>query len=390
MHPETFEFATEGRIIFGCGKVKELPELLKPFGKRVLLVTGAHPERHEKLKRLIEEAGLGVELQSVREEPTVERVNEIAEYIQRRQCDAVVGIGGGSVLDAGKAAAALANNPGELMDYLEGVGKGKALPCPSLPYIAVPTTAGTGSEVTKNAVIGVPEALVKVSFRSAYLLPKIALVDPELTLESPPEVAVNCAFDALSHLLEAYLSLKATPMTDAVCREGLSRLGGGVLMAYWMKPEHLTSRVQVSLASLLGGLALANGGLGAVHGFAGVLGGMIGAPHGAVCAALLAPVLKMNYSVARENPTKESQRLLGRISEVSLMLSRNVGARPEDGIEIIKKLAQAQNVAKLSKLGLKKEHFPTVVEKASKASSMKGNPFVLSAEKLTQILEEAF
>ncbi len=390
MHPETFEFATAGRIIFGCGKVKELPELLKPFGKKVLLVTGAHPERHEKLKRAIEEAGLGVELQSVRKEPTVERVNEIAEYIQRRQCDAVVGIGGGSVLDAGKAAAALANNPGELMDYLEGVGRGKVLPCPSLPYIAVPTTAGTGSEVTKNAVIGVPEASVKVSFRSAYLLPKIALVDPELTLESPSEVAVNCAFDALCHLLEAYLSLKATPMTDAVCREGLSRLGGGVLMAYWMKPEHLASRVQVSLASLLGGLALANGGLGAVHGFAGVLGGMIGAPHGAICAALLAPVLKMNYSVARENPSKESQRLLGRISEVSLMLSQNVEAKPEDGIEIIEKLAQAQNVAGLGKLGLKKEHFPTVVEKASKASSMKGNPFVLGAEKLTQILKEAF
>jgi len=387
---EAFEFATATRIIFGCGKVKELPGLLKPFGKRILLVTGAHPERHKRLKSLLEEAGLVVELQSVSGEPTVAKVNEIAEFLLRRQCDAVVGIGGGSVLDAAKAAAGLANNPGELMDYLEGVGKGKVLPCRSLPYVAVPTTAGTGSEVTKNAVIGVPEASVKVSFRSPYLLPTIALVDPELTLDAPPEVSVNCAFDALSHLLEAYLSNRATPMTDAVCREGLSRLGGGVLMAYWMKPDHLPSRIQVSLASLLGGLALANGGLGAVHGFAGMLGGMIGAPHGAVCAALLAPVLRMNYKRAGEGRDKESQRLLGRISEVSLMLSRDVAAKPESAIEIIEKMAEAQNVARLSKLGLKKEQFSAVVEKASRASSMKGNPFALSAEELTQILLDAF
>ena len=390
MITDRFDFATAGRILFGRGRIAELPDLIKQSGKKVMLVTGAHPNRHDSLRAQLEKAGLSVAVEPVSGEPTVRRVSEITDSILRQQCEVVAGIGGGSVIDAGKAAAALANNPGDIMDYLEVVGAGKALPQLSLPYIAIPTTAGTGAEVTKNSVITVPDQHVKVSLRSPFMLPRFALVDPDLALDCPPEVSVNCGFDALCHLIEAYLSAKATPMSDAVCREGLSRMGGGALMLHWMRPEDPNVMVNVSLGSLLGGMALANGGLGAVHGFAGVIGGMTGAPHGAVCAALLPAVLRMNLDIARQGKQPLCRQTMARINETALMLSRDVNSKTQDLITLIEKMSTQQNVAGLEKRGVKRADFPVIIEKASRASSMKGNPFPLTAEQLFQILDESF
>lgn len=390
MITDRFDFASAGRILFGRGRIAELPDLIKPSGKKVMLVTGGHPGRHDSLRILLEKAGIIVAVESVSGEPTVQRVSEITDSILRQQCEVVAGIGGGSVIDAAKAAAALANNPGDIMDYLEVVGAGKPLPQPALPYIAIPTTAGTGAEVTKNSVITVPEQHVKVSLRSPFMLPRFALVDPDLALECPPEVSVNCGFDALCHLIEAYLSAKATPMSDAVCREGLSRMGGGALVLHWMRPEDPNVMVNVSLGSLLGGMALANGGLGAVHGFAGVIGGMTGAPHGAVCAALLPAVLRMNLDIACQGKQPLCRQTMARINETALMLSRDVNSKTQDLITLIENMSTQQNVAGLEKLGVKRAEFPVIIEKSSRASSMKGNPFLLTAEQLFQILDESF
>ncbi len=390
MITDRFDFASAGRILFGRGRIAELPDLIKPSGKKVMLVTGGHPGRHDSLRILLEKAGISVAVESVSGEPTVQRVSEITDSILRQQCEVVAGIGGGSVIDAAKAAAALANNPGDIMDYLEVVGAGKPLPQPALPYIAIPTTAGTGAEVTKNSVITVPEQHVKVSLRSPFMLPRFALVDPDLALECPPEVSVNCGFDALCHLIEAYLSAKATPMSDAVCREGLSRMGGGALVLHWMRPEDPNVMVNVSLGSLLGGMALANGGLGAVHGFAGVIGGMTGAPHGAVCAALLPAVLRMNLDIACQGKQPLCRQTMARINETALMLSRDVNSKTQDLITLIENMSTQQNVAGLEKLGVKRAEFPVIIEKSSRASSMKGNPFLLTAEQLFQILDESF
>ena len=390
MITDRFDFASAGRILFGRGRIAELPDLIKLSGKKVMLVTGAHPGRHDSLRAQLEKAGLSVAVEPVSGEPTVRRVSEITDSILRQQCEVVAGIGGGSVIDAGKAAAALANNPGDIMDYLEVVGAGKALPQPSLPYIAIPTTAGTGAEVTKNSVITVPEQHVKVSLRSPFMLPRFALVDPDLALDCPPEVSVNCGFDALCHLIEAYLSAKATPMSDAVCREGLSRMGGGALVLHWMRPDDPNVMVNISLGSLLGGMALANGGLGAVHGFAGVIGGMTGAPHGAVCAALLPAVLRMNLDIACQGKQPLCRQTMARINETALMLSRDVNSKTQDLITLIENMSTQQNVAGLEKLGVKRADFPVIIEKSSRASSMKGNPFLLTAEQLFQILDESF
>ena len=389
MITDRFDFASAGRILFGRGRIAELPDLIKPSGKKVMLVTGGHPGRHDSLRILLEKAGIRVAVESVSGEPTVRRVSEITDSILRQQCEVVAGIGGGSVIDAAKAAAALANNPGDIMDYLEVVGAGKPLPQPALPYIAIPTTAGTGAEVTKNSVITVPEQHVKVSLRSPFMLPRFALVDPDLALECPPEVSVNCGFDALCHLIEAYLSAKATPMSDAVCREGLSRMGGALVL-HWMRPEDPNVMVNVSLGSLLGGMALANGGLGAVHGFAGVIGGMTGAPHGAVCAALLPAVLRMNLDIACQGKQPLCRQTMARINETALMLSRDVNSKTQDLITLIENMSTQQNVAGLEKLGVKRAEFPIIIEKSSRASSMKGNPFLLTAEQLFQILDESF
>jgi alcohol dehydrogenase class IV len=301
-------------------------------------------------------------------------------------CDIVIGVGGGSVLDTGKAIAALVTNPGDLLDYLEVIGKGKPLIHAPLPYVAIPTTAGTGSEVTRNAVIESPQQNVKVSLRSPAMLPRLAMVDPELTYSLPPEITASSGLDALTQLIEPFVSIKANPMTDSICREGMYHAAHSLRRAYENGTDK-EARQGMSLASLFGGLALANSALGAVHGFAGPLGGMLHAPHGALCARLLPLVMEANIEALETRQPEHPS--LQRYVEVARILTDNKNATARDGVVWTKQLVDDLKIPGLSKYGMNDEKFPQAVEKTLKASSFKGNPIPLNENELREILEKA-
>ncbi|MDH3346115.1 MAG: iron-containing alcohol dehydrogenase, partial [Kiritimatiellaceae bacterium] len=272
-----FEFATAGKIVFGCGTLAQAVPAALRFGRSALVVTGRNPDRAAPLLDGLKREGVEVKLFSTSGEPTVEMARQATEF----NADVVIGFGGGSVIDLAKAVAALMTNPGDPLDYLEVIGKGLPLAELPVPCIAIPTTAGTGAEVTKNSVLASPEHRVKVSMRHPSMIPDLAIVDPECTCSMPPAVTASTGLDALTQLLEAFISKKANPMTDGLCREGLPRAVRSLRRAF-ENGDDLVAREEMAAASLFGGLALANAGLGAVHGFAGPLGGMFNAPHGMV------------------------------------------------------------------------------------------------------------
>lgn len=381
-----FSFATAGEIIFGAGCFVKLGELARVYGDRVMLVAGAGKARPERAIDLLQDAGMSVEVFAVDREPDLELV-QIATLLARRQkCKCVVGFGGGSVLDTAKAVSAMLANPGDLLDYLEVVGKGKPLTEKAMPCIAIPTTAGTGTEVTRNAVIQVPVQRVKVSLRSSLMIPAVALVDPELTISMPPAVTASTGMDALTQVLEPYVSGAANWMTDLFCLEGLRSASQSLLPAF-LQGDDIVARSRMSWTSLLGGLALANGKLGAVHGFAGPLGGMFEAPHGAVCARLLPVVVRMNIqALAEREPENPS---LARYVIVSQMLTGDKEATLEDGIGWLEQLCRDLHIPGLSAYGLTTVDLAAVVGKARHASSMKGNPIELTESEMFEILEEA-
>jgi len=359
-----FEFATAGRIVFGAGTSKSLPDLV---GSRPLLVTG---RRQPSLP-------VGIARFIVPSEPTVQMARDGVAMFRRERCKSVVGIGGGSVIDAAKAIAALATNSGEPLDYLEVVGKGAALENAPAPFIAVPTTAGTGSEVTRNAVLGVPEHRVKASLRSPMMLPRVAVVDPELTLELPPALTASTGMDALTQLIEPYVSSKANALTDTLCLEGIRRVARALRRAH-ADGGDLEARTDMAFASLLGGLALANAGLGVVHGFAAPIGGMFDAPHGAVCAALLPHGMAANIRAGAA---------LTRYSEIAMLLTGESEA--EAGVSWVGSLCADLGIPSLSAYGIGHEHMDVLCESASRASSMKANPVVLSQDELRSVLTAA-
>ena len=301
---ERFEFATATRILFGAGTLQEVGPLAAEMGHQPLLVCGRSAERSHPLLDLLSAQGLDGVLFSVSGEPTTQVARQGAQRARDEECDIVIGLGGGSVLDTGKAIAALLTNGGDPLDYLKVIGSGQPLTMPSAPFIAIPTTAGTGAEVTRNAVLRSPEHRVKVSLRSPLMLPRLALVDPELTQSLPPAVTASTGLDALTQVLEPYVSRRANPLTDALCREGMHRAARSLCRAY-ESGDDAKAREDMALASLFGGLALANAGLGAVHGFAGPLGGMFPAPHGALCASLLPHVMKVNVRSLQERDLGE-------------------------------------------------------------------------------------
>jgi alcohol dehydrogenase class IV len=305
---------------------------------------------------------------------------------RQTECELVIGFGGGSVIDAAKAIAAMLTNPGELLDYMEVIGQGKPLVHRSAPFIAVPTTSGTGSEVTRNAVLDSPEHHVKVSMRSPLMLPHIALVDPELTHSAPPAITASAGLDALTQVIEPYVSKAANPFTDAVCREGILRAARSLKRAC-QNGDDADARLDMSVASLFGGIALANAKLGAVHGFAGVLGGTYHAPHGAICACLLPIVTQVNIRLL-EGRSPDSPAL-ERYAEVAHWLTGNPNASLQDGMDALQELVQALEIPRLSAYGLKTADFPAIIEQASKASSMKGNPVQLSPQEMEEILRLA-
>jgi alcohol dehydrogenase class IV len=381
----TFEFATATEIVFGSGRVVELGKRAAAFGRRALVVAGSRPERNEAALEHLREAGLSLTLLAVSGEPTTELVRQGVEAARAAEVELVVGIGGGSALDAAKAIAALLPNGGDPLEYLEVVGRGRALERPSLPCLAVPTTAGTGSEVTKNAVLQAEAERVKVSLRGLTLLPRLALVDPALTLSVPPDVTAATGLDALTQVMEPFVSKARGPLTDALCVEGMRRAARALLRAF-RDSSDLEAREDLALASLFGGLALANAKLGAVHGFAGPLGGALAAPHGALCARLLPEVMQTNLDVARQQGELD---VVARYATIATVLTGVNDAAPESGIEWARELVEQLAIPRLSAHGLVPADFPSLVARSRAASSMKGNPVELDYGQLQAILERA-
>ncbi len=381
--PTSFEFATATRVLFGPGRLAEAPEAVRALGgTRVLLVTGKNTSRARPLQEALERQGLAVHLFSVDGEPTVELAREGAARLAEGGCDAVVSLGGGSALDAGKALAALAANGGDPLDYLEVIGRGQPLTRPSLPFMAIPTTAGTGSEVTRNAVLGSKDAKAKASLRSPHMLPRVALVDPDLLSGAPAAVLASSGMDALSQLIEPFLSVRANPLTDALAREGMHRSARSLRRAV-LDGADASAREDLALASLFGGLCLANSGLGAVHGFAAPAGGMFDAPHGAVCAALLPAVLDLNLRALKARAPGHPST--ARFQELAARLTGRADARPEDAVAWVDSLRIALGIPGLGHYGLTEAQVPELVAKAKVASSMKANPLVLTDAELTEI-----
>ncbi|MGO8959059.1 MAG: iron-containing alcohol dehydrogenase [Streptosporangiaceae bacterium] len=379
----SFEFATAGRILVGVGRAAELPVVLAGLGSRVLVCTGADPVRHSGLL-----AGLNMPATvfPVPAEPTIEMARAGVAAARDSGADVVVAIGGGSVIDAAKAISILLTNGGDPVDYLEVVGSGRRITRPAVPCVAVPTTAGTGAEVTANAVLASPGHHVKASLRSHLMIPHLALVDPQLTVSCPPPVTAASGLDAMTQCLEPFVAVQANPLTDSLAREGLRQASAGLRTAY-ADGADLDARTHMAMCSLLSGIALANAKLGAVHGLAGVIGGMADVPHGAACAALLAPVMEANVhalkSAQPDHPT------LSRYVEVAQLLTGKPAASTEDGIAWIRETVSLLAVPGLAAFGIRPDHADDIATKASRSSSMKGNPAVLSDADLKAILLRA-
>jgi alcohol dehydrogenase class IV len=381
-----FQFATASQIIFGNGKHREIGDLAASCGSKALFVTGSGGAGPEKITSLLDEKKIKWSIFRIKGEPTVELILEGVDFTRQNSCDFVIAFGGGSVLDGGKAISAMLTNPGNLLDYLEVVGKNQPLQHRAAPMIAIPTTAGTGTEVTRNAVLAVTEKRVKVSLRSALILPAVAIIDPELTCSMPPAVTASSGMDALTQVIEPFVSHRANAMTDLFAREGIMRAGRSLLDAF-LDGNNMRAREDMAWVSLLGGLCLANAGLGAVHGFAGPIGGMFDAPHGAICARLLPIVTAANVKALRQREPQNPA--LQRYLDVSKMVTNDQVASIDEGVSWLKKICEDLHIPPLSQYGISQSDIPEIVEKSKVSSSMKGNPLQLTVDELTNIMMQA-
>lgn len=377
-----FDWVAPGRIRFGDGVASELAAIAAEVGGPVFLVRGSDPDRHGAAIAGLERVGVAGRWM-VPGEPTVELAVRGAEAARESGAGLVVAVGGGAVLDAGKAIAALARNPGDPLEFLEVIGRGRPLAERPLPIIAVPTTSGTGSEATRNAVLSSPAHRLKVSLRSPWMMPRVAVVDPRLTWTLPASVTAASGLDALTQLLEPFVCSKSNWMTDALCREGLSRVGRAFARVL-ADPLAGEARAEMAWCSLVGGQALANAGLGVVHGFAGPIGGMFAIPHGIVCAALLAPGTRAN--IAALEARSPDHPALARYDEAMRRLSGDPGSDRHSLAPWLARLVATAGIPRLSTLGLRADSWAEVVAAAKGASSMKANPIVLTAEELRAVL----
>jgi len=407
-----FEFATASRIVFGSGRAADAGRIVREFGTRALVVTGRSPDRFAGLAASLEAAGVRATRFPVAGEPTVDAVRHGVAVARDESCDVVVGFGGGSAIDAAKAIAAMLGNGGDVFEHLEVIGGGVPLTRPSVPWVAVPTTAGTGSEVTRNAVLASPEHGVKVSLRSPTMLARVALVDPELTFALPPGPTASSGLDALAQLVEPFTSIRANPLTDSICREGIGRVAGSLRAAFrsavavsggapgtgsdvdtasaglsGLAEGARRAREDMSLGALFGGLALSNAGLGAAHGFAAPIGGAFPAPHGTVCGCLLPLVVEANVRALRSREPQSPT--LDRYAEVARIVTSRAGATADDLVGWLADLVAELGVPGLGSYGIAEGDIPALVEAAAKASSMQANPVRLTAGEMTGILRRA-
>ena len=382
----TFEFATAKRIVFGEGSLQQIGKITAGLGRDVLVIHGLAGDGFQQLVNLLEKENLRVTSLRVQGEPELHQVEHYVQVGRQAGVTTVIGFGGGSALDAAKATAAMLANAGDLLDYLEVVGKGQSLHNPALPWVAIPTTAGTGSEVTRNAVLSVPEKKVKVSLRSAGMLASVALIDPLLTLSLPPAVTASTGMDALAQVLEPFVSRRANPMTDIFCRDGMACSARSLRRAYFDGGD-VAARTELCRASLMGGLALANAGLGAVHGFAAPIGGMFNAPHGAICARLLPLVTRANIDAFRKRAPESP--VIGRYDEAARILTGDPVARADDGVAWLTQLCADLEIPGLGQYGVQTGDLKEIVHRAREASSMKANPLDLTETELVDVLEAA-
>ena len=378
-----FDLAVPVDIRFGAGRVSEVPEVFAKLGaSRVLVVTGRTTSRADTLRSELRETGISSVVFGVATEPSIERVRAAVSLVAESGCDAVLGFGGGSALDVAKAVAVLALSGTDPTDHLEVIGAGHPIERPGLSCVAVPTTAGTGSEVTRNSVLS--GGGVKASLRSPLILPKVALVDPELLVGVPKPTIAASGMDALSQLIEPLLSKRANPFSDALARDGIRRSARSLRRGYEEGMEESGVREDLALASLFSGMCLANSGLGAVHGLAAAAGARLSAPHGAVCAAVLAAVMDVNLRALRERAREHPA--LPRMTEVATLLTGLPEATPEDAIAWLQELTAALSIPGLASYGLNQDEIAPMVAAGQQASSMRGNPIELRDEEVTEII----
>ncbi|WP_319529775.1 iron-containing alcohol dehydrogenase [uncultured Cohaesibacter sp.] len=385
MQGSTFGFLTSNDIRFGRGVAKQAVPDIAALGSPLLLVHGKNGERCRWLSAALAGAGVEICTFAVAREPDIYMISDGVSLARAAKVKAVVALGGGAVIDAGKALAALVPATRPMMDHLEVVGQGLPLTEAPLPFAAMPTTSGTGAEVTKNAVLSVPDAKRKVSLRDARMLPDLAIVDPSLTDGCPKPVTLASGLDAVTQVIEPYLSSKANWMTDALCRSAIA--SGMAALVRLMECEDEEARDQLAYTSLCGGLTLANSGLGAVHGLAGVLGGVTLAAHGALCGTLLPHVL--TYNERKLQQAEGYEESLARINDVRGWLALALDCTPELAFSRLADWSEAQGLPGLSGLGLQPNDIATVAEASVSSSSMKGNPIPLTTVELEAIMKDA-
>lgn len=372
-----FGITAPGRILFGRGEAAKAPALIRAFGPRGVVVHGANPAR---AAWLIEALGPDTLALPCAGEPTLTGLEIALTAARAHRPDWVVSLGGGAALDLGKALAGLIPAPEGPMQHLEVVGKGLPLKADPLPFVALPTTAGTGAEVTKNAVIGLPEMGRKVSLRDDRMVARLAIVDPALTDGCPKGVTLASGLDAVTQVIEPFVSVKATLYTDVLTRPAIG--AGMQALIRLMQGEDPEARDRMAWVSLCGGLALANAGLGAVHGLAGVIGGMTGAAHGAICGALLGPVLAANRRAA-------GGEARNRLDQVCTMLAEVLGSTAEEAPMALQAWAWAEGLPGLAALGVAEEQHADIAVASLQTSSMKGNPVPLDVITLQSVLASA-
>ncbi|HEY5785870.1 MAG TPA: iron-containing alcohol dehydrogenase [Microlunatus sp.] len=383
MSAASFDLTLPTDIRVGAGRAAEVPDVVAGWGaRRVLLVTGRSTERSAPLVAALTGRGIETTTYAVAGEPTIQVVRD--GIAGAAGCDAVIGLGGGSALDVAKSVAVLAVGGADPLAHLEVIGEGRPITRPGLPCVAIPTTAGTGSEVTRNSVLSGDG--VKASLRSPLLLPRVAIVDPNLLIGLPAATIAASGMDALAQVVEPFLSRKANPFTDALARDGIVRSARSLRRAVVDGMVDAGVRSDLAITSLFGGLCLANAGLGAVHGFAAALGARLGAPHGAVCAAVLAPAMAVNLRAVRDRGAADT---LLRMTELAVLLTGSVDAEPEDVAIWLSDLAAALEIPGLADHGLSDADATDVVAATQRASSMRGNPIELTDNEVGEILTRA-
>ncbi|MGD0461061.1 MAG: iron-containing alcohol dehydrogenase [Tepidisphaeraceae bacterium] len=384
-----FEFYGIGKIIFGRGTVARAGELAAGLGKSPLLIHNSDAAVDRLLKSL---AGLSVTTRRQRGEPTVADVDAAVEQARQCKCDSVIALGGGSAIDAAKATAGLLTSVGSAVDYMEIVGNGRKITRPAAPWMAIPVTGGTGAEATRNAVIGLPAKRFKASIRSELLLPRIALIDPELAVTVGPSITASSGMDALCQLIESYTSTGASPLSDVLVLRGI-HLAARNLPRAFQEGNDLDAREAMAMAALLSGMALTSAGLGAVHGLAAPLGANFPAPHGTICAALLPHIIAANIGALRKQSPATGAPALTRYADIGRQFPGLENAADAEAIDACVRftadLAKEMKIPPLSQFGLSRADVPEMVALARKASSMRFNPVVLSDASLSEALTAA-